>query len=356
MREKLAELEQQYDALNRQLCEPEVLSSPEKLKALSKTKSNLEEKVQLFRELKSLETELDEAMSMKGQDEDPEFTQYINGEIERLTQLRQNKELELQELMTPRDPYANRDIIVEIRAGTGGEEAALFAADLYRMYIKYAERKSWKAEVISSNFTELGGYKEVIFSLAGKNVYLHMKYESGIHRVQRVPSTEASGRIHTSAVTVAVMPEPEEVDIQINPSDLRVDTFRASGAGGQHVNKTDSAIRITHIPTGIVVSCQDERSQHQNRDRAMRLLRAKLLEIKMQQQEDELIQSRRMMVKSGDRSEKIRTYNFPQNRITDHRIGKTLHNLDGVLEGDLEDMVQTLIKEDQQMAISGGRI
>jgi len=355
MRNKLAELEKQYEAYEQQLCDPEVLSSLEKLKAISKSKSVLEEKVELYRSLKQVEAELEEALGLKENDEDPEFAGFINGEIERLTGLQQTKLNELEQLMAPQDPYADRDIIVEIRAGTGGEEAALFAADLYRMYLKFAEQKSWKAENISSNFTELGGYKEVIFSLAGKKVYSQMKFESGIHRVQRVPSTEASGRIHTSAVTVAVLPEPEEVDIHINVSDLRVDTFRASGAGGQHVNKTDSAIRITHNPTGIVVSCQDERSQHQNRDRAMRLLRAKLLEIKIQQQEDELIESRRMQVKSGDRSEKIRTYNFPQNRITDHRIGKTMHNLDAVLEGHLEEMVQALLDDEHQQLISGGR-
>jgi len=278
---------------------------------------------------------------------------WLEEELAALQERRERLELELKRLLVRQDPRDEKGVILEIRAGAGGEEAALFAADLLRMYLRYAERQGWRTEVLSSNETEIGGFKEVIVSLQGDGVYSRLKHESGVHRVQRVPVTEAAGRIHTSTATVAVLPEAEEVDVTINPEDLQIDTFRASGAGGQHVNKTESAVRITHLPTGIVVTCQDERSQHKNRARALKILRARLYELARQEQQGAISAERRSLVGMAERAEKIRTYNFPQNRVTDHRIGLTLYKLDSILEGDLDELLDALMTHYEAAALAG---
>jgi peptide chain release factor 1 len=280
-------------------------------------------------------------------EKEPGMEELVKSELKGLEERSASLEKEIEIMLIPKDPYDEKNIIIEIRAGTGGEEAALFAGELLRMYLRYAERRNWKTEIIDANSTGLGGYKEVIFNLIGKGAYSRLKYEGGIHRVQRVPATEASGRIHTSAVTVAVLPEAEDVDVEIEEKDLRVDVYRASGAGGQNVNKVSTAIRITHLPTGIVVACQDERSQHQNRMKAMKLLRAKLLDAAEQEERDKRIAARRIMVGSGDRSEKIRTYNYPQGRVTDHRIGFTIYQLNSFLDGEMDEVIDALIAADR---------
>ena len=284
---------------------------------------------------------------MKETSGDSEMEELIKSELETLEEKKSKVEEQLKILLIPKDPNDDRNVIMEIRAGTGGEEAALFAGDLFRMYSRYAEKQGWKAEIIDSNPTELGGFKEVIFEINGNGAYSRLKYESGVHRVQRVPSTEAGGRIHTSAATVAVLPEAQEVDLEINPNDLRIDIFRASGHGGQGVNTTDSAVRITHLPTGMVVTCQDERSQLKNKDKAMKVLRARLMEKYQEDQDRKIAQNRRSQVGSGDRSERIRTYNFPQGRITDHRINLTIHQLTNTLQGELDEIIDALAAEDQ---------
>jgi len=344
--EKLDELEKKYQELELKLSDPGVISNPAELQRLAKEHSDLSKIVEKYRQYKETLKRLEEAMSLFNE-EDEELKELAKEEVVHLKQAAEILEKELALLLLPRDPNDDRSVIVEIRAGAGGEEAALFAADLYRMYVRYAERKGWKVELITANETGIGGYKEIVFRVEGQGAYSALKYESGVHRVQRVPVTEASGRIHTSTATVAVLPEPDEVDVEIRPEDLKIDTFRASGAGGQYVNMTDSAVRITHIPTGIVVSCQDERSQLKNRVKAMQLLRAKLYDLKLQQQQEELASERRGQIGSGDRSERIRTYNFPQNRVTDHRIGLTLHNLEEILDGDLDDLIYALATADQ---------
>lgn len=346
---RLKEMERRFEELEHSLCNPEVLSNPAEYQKLSKERKSIEEVARRSKELGETVEHIAENQKALTHESDNEMRELYRAEIEELEARRLQLEDELTKLLLPRDPYAGRNVIVEIRPAAGGEESALFAQELFRMYLYYAERMGWKTEILSRQDTDLGGMKEVSFSIQGHDVYQHMKYESGVHRVQRVPATEASGRIHTSTVTVAVLPEVDDVDeVLINEKDLRIDTYRSSGAGGQHVNKTESAIRITHLPTGIVVTCQDERSQRQNREKAIRILQAKLLEIERQKAEDEITSSRRSQVGAGDRSEKIRTYNFPQSRLTDHRIGFSVHNLSAVMEGDLEDVIKALIENEQR--------
>ncbi|WP_447974189.1 peptide chain release factor 1 [Nitrospira sp. Kam-Ns4a] len=334
---------QRYEELTRQLMEPSVLAQPALLHKLNKERTELEPVVRLYHEWRDLLRQLEEAGRMlKDPDLGAEMAKLVLEETEGLRERLREVERRAVELLVPKDPRDEKNTFVEIRAGTGGDEAALFAGDLFRMYVKYAERKRLRVEVVEAHETGIGGYKEVVMLVEGKGAYGHFKYESGVHRVQRVPATEASGRIHTSTVTVAVMPEVDEVDVQIDPKDLRIDTFCSSGAGGQSVNTTYSAVRITHIPTGVVVTCQDERSQLKNRAKAMRTLRARIVEAERAKQEAEIAQARRSQVGTGERSEKVRTYNFPQNRVTDHRIGLTLHKLDQVLGGDLDELVEGL--------------
>lgn len=341
--EKLEALERRYDELAAQLADPAVIADPPEYQKYAREHSRLEDVVTAFREYKRLAQELAEARAMLDERLEDDLHQLVREEFESLKSQVEEQEHKLRVMLLPRDPNDDKDVVVEIRGGTGGDEAALFAADLFRMYSRYAERRGWKTEVVGTSETEGGGYKEVSFTIEGQGAYSRLKYESGVHRVQRVPATEAQGRIHTSTATVAVLPEAEDVDVEINATDLQIDTYRSSGAGGQHVNKTESAIRITHLPTGLVVTCQDERSQMKNREKAMRILRAKLYDLAVQQQADAVSAERRSQVGTGDRSEKIRTYNFPQSRVTDHRIGLTLHKLDFIMDGDLDDIIEPLI-------------
>jgi peptide chain release factor 1 len=341
MLDKLKMIEDKYDGLNRLLSDPKVLATPAEFQKYSREHAELQpivEKIIAYRKLLD-DLESTEELLSSG---DAEIKDLAKAELEDLKKRRPAFEEELRLMLLPADPRDAKSVILEIRAGTGGEEAALFGANLLRMYTKYAESKRWKVEVISMNATGIGGIKEVVASIEGKGAYSKLKYESGVHRVQRVPSTEASGRIHTSAATVAVLPEAEEVDIKIDQKDLRIDTFCSSGAGGQSVNTTYSAVRIVHIPTGVVVQCQDERSQTKNKDKAMKVLRARLYDIELAEKEKERAETRKSQVGTGDRSERIRTYNFPQNRVTDHRTGLTLHKLEQVLEGSLEEMIDNL--------------
>lgn len=339
----LEKIEKRYLELEKLLSSPEVISDPKQFQTYSKEFAELKEVVNKFREYKQVIKEIKEAEHLS---QEKEMKEVAEGELKQLEPKREALEKELEILLLPKDPLDEKNIIMEIRAGAGGEEAALFAGNLLRMYLRYAERCGWKTETISSNSTGLGGYKEVIFGISGKGAYSKLKYESGTHRVQRVPATEAGGRIHTSAATVAVLPEAEEVDIKIEDKDLRIDTYRSSGPGGQHMQKTSSAVRITHLPSGIVASCEDERSQHQNKAKAMKLLRTKLFSMAEEKEQKKRAEARRIMVGSGDRSEKIRTYNFPQGRITDHRIGFTIYRLPQVLDGDLDEIIKALSSAD----------
>ncbi len=355
IRQKLETVRDRFEEIAGLLADPEVIGKQNQFRDLSMEYARLEPVVGLFTEYEVLSGDIAAAEEM-ADDKDDELRQMGRDELELLTQKSEVLLLELQKVLIPPDPYDNSNVYLEVRAGTGGDEAAIFAGDLFRMYSKFAEGERWNIEILSAREGEHGGYKEIVSKLSGSGIYATLKFESGAHRVQRVPTTESQGRIHTSACTVAVLPEPDEVEeVEINSADLRVDTYRASGAGGQHVNKTDSAVRLTHLPTGIVVECQDERSQHKNRARAMSLLQARLLDAQITAQQTEQAQQRKSLVGSGDRSERIRTYNYPQGRVTDHRINLTLYKLDEILEGDLRQIVEPLTNEYQadQLAALG---
>jgi peptide chain release factor 1 len=347
IRQRLHKAEERWEEVGHMLADPAVIGRPEQFRDLSMEYSRLQPTAESFRRFRALEAELSSAGEML-RDADPGMRGLGEEEARRLQHLLAGHELELQQMLLPQDPRDARNIYLEIRAGTGGDEAAIFAGDLLRMYSRYAEARGWRVETLNENPGEHGGYREVICRIVGRGVFSRLKFESGTHRVQRVPATEAQGRVHTSACTVAILPELEEIDrIEINPADLRIDTYRSSGAGGQHVNKTDSAVRITHVPTGVVVECQDERSQHKNRARAMSLLQARLLAAEQEKQAAAQSQSRKLQVGSGDRSERIRTYNFPQGRVTDHRINLTLYQLASVMDGKLDELLDALHQEFQ---------
>ena len=353
MIDRLEQMDQRYNELQAQFALPEVINDHEKYQKTAKALREIEAPVEKYRELKQVRQGIADARQMLAE-QDAELRSMAEEEIAALTPRAEALEEELKVLLLPKDPNDEKNVILEIRAGTGGDEASLFAAEVFRMYTRFAEQKRWKVEMLSLSESGVGGYKEVIAIIEGERVYSQLKWESGVHRVQRVPETEQQGRVHTSAVTVAVLPEAEEVDIKIEPKDLRIDTFCSSGPGGQSVNTTYSAVRITHLPTNTVVSCQDEKSQIKNREKGMRVLRSRLYEMEMEKQQAELARERRSMVGTGDRSEKIRTYNFPQNRLTDHRIGLTLHQLDLVMEGRLQPIVDALIAHYQAEQLKAG--
>jgi len=350
MLDKLAEVEKRYLELEKMMSDPQLFSQQREYSKFAKERSELEEIVNCYREWRRVEREIQENRELLDET-DEAMRDLAKEELINLRERKEALEIRLKLLILPKDPNDAKNVIVEIRAGTGGDEAALFAAELFRMYARYAESRGWRVEMMSSNPTGLGGYKEIIMSIEGRGAYSRLKFEGGVHRVQRVPVTEGSGRIHTSAVTVAVLAEADEVEIAIDPKELRVDVFRSSGPGGQSVNTTDSAVRITHIPTGIVISCQDEKSQHKNRAKGMKILRARLLERKQEEQRSEIAATRKLMVGSGDRSERIRTYNFPQGRLTDHRINFTLYKLERVMEGELDEVIDALITHYQAAAL-----
>ncbi|MCX7707827.1 MAG: peptide chain release factor 1 [Anaerolineae bacterium] len=347
MLDKVAAIDRRYEELNQLMADPAVATDPVRLSELAREQAEIQEIVSVYRAYQAAEAELADARALAEDGADPELADLARAEVERLEEEQARRLEQLKTLLLPKDPRDEKNVIVEIRAGTGGEEAALFAADLFRMYTRWAENHGFKTEMLSHHETGIGGFKEVIFQVRGKGAYSRLKYESGVHRVQRVPVTEAQGRIHTSTATVAVLPEADEVEVEIRPEDIRVDVFRATGPGGQSVNTTDSAIRITHLPTGLVVSCQDEKSQLQNRLRAMSILRARLYQMEQERLDAERSAARRSQVGSAERSEKIRTYNFPQNRVTDHRIGKTVYNLPAILDGDLDEFIAELAAAEQ---------
>ena len=347
---KLESLERKFLDLEQELADPTVFNDQDRYRKLTKAHSDLKPVVDIFRQYRELKQNLADNQELLN-DADPDIREMAHEEIKSIEEKLPELEHDLKVLLLPTDPLDEKNIILEIRAGTGGEEAALFGGDLFRMYCRYAEIMGWKVEIIDESPTDNGGYKEVIALISGNRVYSHLKYESGTHRVQRVPATESQGRIHTSAATVAVMPEAEEVDVDIRPEDLRIDVYRASGAGGQHVNKTESAVRITHIPTGVVVTCQDEKSQHKNKARAMKVLASRILQAEREKQHSEQAADRKSQVGSGDRSERIRTYNFPQGRVTDHRVNLTLYSLDRFMDGDIEGMIEALAAQAQAEAL-----
>lgn len=342
MLEKIEEYEKQFQELNEEMGKPEVVSDHERYSQLAKEYSMLEPIIKKGREYKKILEQIQQTRSMLTTEHDEEMRDMAREELTHLQQKEAKLENEIKTLMAPPDPRDSKNVVMEIRAGAGGDEAAIFAGDLYRMYQKYFESRGWKTDLLEANYSERGGFKEIIFSVTGKEVYGNLKYESGVHRVQRVPDTETQGRIHTSAASVVVLPEAEAVEIDIDPGDLRIDVFRASGHGGQHVNTTDSAVRIVHIPTGIMATCQDEKSQHKNKAKAMKVLRARLYDLETSKQQAAITSQRRSMIRTGDRSEKIRTYNFPQGRVTDHRINLTLYRLDEIMEGHLNFLIDEL--------------
>ncbi len=354
MIEKLAQVEARYNEVSEKLMQPDIVSDQKQYRDLMREHKNLTPIIEKYKEYKVAEAAMNEAKAMLDDKiDDKDFKEMVEQEyLDNKARLPEITE-ELKILLIPKDPDDDKNVIMEIRGGAGGEESALFAHSLYRMYSMYAETKRWKTEVLSINETELGGIKEISFSISGENAYGRLKFESGVHRVQRVPETESQGRVHTSTSTVAVLPEAEEVDVTINPTDLQIDTYRAGGAGGQHVNKTESAIRITHLPTGLVVECQDERSQHKNKDKAMKVLRSRLYEREMAERNAKIASERKSQVGTGDRSERIRTYNFPQGRVSDHRIGLTLYKIESFMDGDLDEMIDALITADQSEKLKG---
>lgn len=354
MIDKLASLSRRYKELERELADPEVLADPKEIERVAKARSELEEVVTTYHRYQHVKADQEVALGLLKEDLSDEERELLEDEVASLEDEEERIFEELKLLLAPKDPNDDKNVLLEIRAGTGGEEAALFAADLFRMYCRYTESLKWKTEILSANPTGLGGFKEIILMIEGKGAYSKLKFESGVHRVQRIPSTETGGRIHTSAATVVVLPEAEEVELEISQSDLRIDVYRSSGHGGQSVNTTDSAVRITHLPTGLVVACQDEKSQLKNKEKALKILRARLLDQMRQEQQEELASTRRSMVKTGDRSERIRTYNFPQNRVTDHRIDLTLHRLETIMTGDLEELINPLTLSEQAEKLKEG--
>ena len=352
MLEKLKGIKERYEQLTALLSDPAVIGDQNRYRELSKEQAGLTDIVNAYDEYMAADAEIESCKAMLEEADDAAMREMIHEELNGLSAKEHELSEQLKVMLLPKDPNDDKDVIIEVRAGTGGEEAALFGADLLRMYTRYAERHGYKAELMNENYTEKGGVKEVVLSLQGKGAYSRMKFESGVHRVQRVPETESQGRIHTSAATVAVLPEAEDVEVDINPNDLQIDTYRSGGAGGQHVNKTESAIRITHIPTGLVVQCQDERSQHKNRDKAMRVLKSRLLELYQSKAAEAEADERKSQVGSGDRSERIRTYNFPQSRVTDHRIGLTLYKLETFLDGDMDEIIDALILAERTRQLS----
>ena len=347
MLEKLANVEKRFEEVNELLCDPDVVNDIEKYKKLMQEMKHLTPVVEKYREYKKAENDFEEAKMLLDEGGlDKDFKEIVQEEYETSKKAIEVCSEELKVLLLPRDPNDDRNVIVEIRGGAGGEEASLFAGVLYRMYSMYAETQNWKTEILSASETGLGGFKEISFMIEGEGAFSRFKFESGVHRVQRVPETESQGRIHTSTVTVAVLPEAQEVDVEINPADLQIDTYRSGGAGGQHVNKTESAIRITHLPTGTVVECQDERSQHKNKERAMKILRSRILDAEREKQNQAIAGERKSQVGTGDRSERIRTYNYPQGRVSDHRIGLTLYRLEAILNGDIDELVDALVTAD----------